>query len=58
MVWPITGAESYVCEMGKSMKAVESAVIPKGLLESITNHATPYYLEKQLQFLPLVAPTR
>src|SRR5271157_1562097 len=23
MVWPITGAKSYVCETGKSMKAVE-----------------------------------
>jgi hypothetical protein len=29
MVWPITGAESYVCETGKSMKAVELAVAQK-----------------------------
>src|ERR1700691_5358949 len=26
MVWPITGAESYVCKTDKSMKAVELAV--------------------------------
>jgi len=26
MVWPITGAESYVCEAGKSMKAMVEAV--------------------------------
>jgi hypothetical protein len=26
MVWPITGAKSYVCETGKSIKAVELAV--------------------------------
>jgi len=25
MVWPITGAESYVCETGKSMKGMELA---------------------------------
>jgi hypothetical protein len=25
MVWPITGAESYVCEKGKSMNAVDRA---------------------------------
>jgi hypothetical protein len=29
MVWPITGAESYVGETGKSMKAVELAVAQK-----------------------------
>jgi len=26
MVWPITGAESYVCETGKSMKGMGLAV--------------------------------
>jgi hypothetical protein len=26
MVWPITGANSYVCKTGKSMKAEELAV--------------------------------
>jgi hypothetical protein len=30
MVWPITGAKSYVCETGKSMKAVEMAVAQEG----------------------------
>jgi hypothetical protein len=29
MVWPITGANSYVCKTGKSMKAEELAV-PRG----------------------------
>jgi hypothetical protein len=29
MVWPITGAKSYVCETGKSMKAVELALSQK-----------------------------
>jgi hypothetical protein len=29
MVWPITGAESYVCETGKSMKSMGLAVSQK-----------------------------
>jgi hypothetical protein len=29
MVWPITRAKSYVCETGKSMKAVELAAFQK-----------------------------
>jgi hypothetical protein len=44
MVWPITGAESYVGETGKSMKAMEFAVaqedgwrnIPITLIEPLT----------------------
>jgi len=35
MVWPITGAESYVCETGKSMKAVELAASQKGCWRKI-----------------------
>jgi hypothetical protein len=30
MIWPITGAESYVRETGKSMKAVELAAQEDG----------------------------
>ena len=30
MVWPIAGAESYVCETDKSMKGAELAGISKG----------------------------
>jgi hypothetical protein len=32
MVWPLTGAESYVGEPGKSMKAVELAVAQKRMV--------------------------
>jgi hypothetical protein len=35
MVWPITGAKSYVCETGKSIKAVELAVSQKGCWRKI-----------------------
>jgi hypothetical protein len=35
MVWPITGAKSYVCETGKSIKAVELAVFQKGCWRKI-----------------------
>jgi hypothetical protein len=37
LLWPIPGAESYVCQTGKSMKAVELAVAQKDCWRKIAS---------------------
>jgi hypothetical protein len=47
MVWPITGAESYVWETGKSMKAVAMAVGQEDCWRNIASSAAIFSLSEE-----------